>query len=91
MLRNDDTRLAHELERKLGQMPGVNLFNLKVGVQNGRALLSGIVASPEEKQAALSAAAGIEGVTSVDDAIAVETPRTGGAGESDGQGPVGPG
>ena len=91
MLRNDDSRLAYEVERKLGQLPGVNLFNLKVSVENGRAQLSGIVASPEEKRAALEAASSVEGVGSVDDAIAVETPRTGGAGEADGSGPVGPG
>ena len=72
MLRNDDRRLAHEVERKLGDLPSVNLWNLKVAVENGRVRLLGVASSDAEKQAALDAAAGVDGVVGVDDAIAVE-------------------
>ena len=70
----DDGRLVHEVERALGRLPGVNLANVRVTADRARVRLVGVVPTLAEKQSAIDAAYGVQGVVAVDEAIAVETP-----------------
>ena len=72
----DDRNLAHEIERQIGMAPGVDLRNVRVTVKDGRATLQGVVSTQAEKDAALAAVVHVGGVTSVDDALAIEDPGT---------------
>lgn len=71
-----DERLAYQIQHELGRLTEVRLDNLRVSVDRGRARITGIVPTEEEKEAALEAAAGIPGVLAVDDAIAVDLNAT---------------
>jgi osmotically-inducible protein OsmY len=71
----DDQRLAYEVERAIGLLPGVNLNDLRVTVDRGRARIQGVVRTLADKQAAIEAAYGLQGIVAVDEAIAVETPH----------------
>jgi osmotically-inducible protein OsmY len=73
MLQNDDNRLGYEVERAIGLLPELDLRDLRVSVDRGRARIQGVVGSAAHRQAAIDAAAGIEGIVYVDDAIAVES------------------
>ncbi len=70
-----DTRLAYEVERAISHLPGVNIHDLRVEVQDGRARLIGVVEEYSQKQAALDAAMAVDGILGTLDSIAVETPR----------------
>jgi len=72
----EDQRLAYEVERALGMLPGVNLRNVRARVTDGRAVITGIVVTETEKQAILRAAERVPGISGVEEAIAVEDPGT---------------
>jgi osmotically-inducible protein OsmY len=72
MLVQDDQRLAYEVERVIGQMPGLNINEFRVTVDRGRARLVGVVEKESDKQRVIQAAQSVDGIVSVDEAIAVE-------------------
>ena len=73
MEQRDDQTLTYELERVLGQLPQVNLRDVRVSVDRGRARIQGIVSTLAEKQMIMEAAATMGGLVAVDDGIAIET------------------
>lgn len=76
ILEPQDERLAYLIQHELGQLTETRLDNLRVSVDRGRARITGVVPTPEEKDAILEAAAGVPGVLEVDDAIAVDLNAT---------------
>jgi osmotically-inducible protein OsmY len=68
----DDRQLAYQVERELGQLPDVDLRDVRVSVVNGIARVEGVVDSQREIEAIRRAVVGIPGITAIDDAIAVE-------------------
>lgn len=70
-----DEQLAHEVERAIGMIPSVNLNEFRVTVKNGRAQIIGLSRLLADKYAIIEAALRVDGITAVDDAAAVETPR----------------
>lgn len=72
-MEQNDQRLTYEIERAIGQIPGVYLGNLRVSVKDGYARIQGVVPTLEHKTLATEAAMQIPGVFGVDEGIAVET------------------
>jgi osmotically-inducible protein OsmY len=70
---SDDEKLRYEVERAIGQEPGLRLLDFNISVDRGRVSLRGVVGRLSEKELALAAARGVCGITGVDDGIAVET------------------
>jgi osmotically-inducible protein OsmY len=77
MVRTSDEQVAREIEHALGQLPNVDLRNVRVRVDKGQTQVQGVVGSAEEKQAIMRAIAEIGGVESVNAGIAVETAEPG--------------
>jgi hyperosmotically inducible periplasmic protein len=71
MNRPDDTRLAGEVERAIGLDPRVGLTNLRVQVIDGTAILRGVVASLEQREAAGRAASRVAGIRKVENDLTV--------------------
>lgn len=72
-MQQEDQRIAYEIERMLGQLPGIQIRDLQVSVTDGQARIQGVVPTLDDKQAALEAAVHVSGVVGVIEAIAVET------------------
>ncbi|MFN3653151.1 MAG: BON domain-containing protein [Armatimonadota bacterium] len=70
-----DGHLVFQVERAIGQLPGVNLNDLRVTADKGVVTIRGAVRTLADKMAALEAASQIPGVRSVIEAVAVEIPH----------------
>jgi hyperosmotically inducible protein len=70
-----DQAIARQVEQAIGFNPRVNVFDVRVEVRDGVALLQGIVQNLDAKMAAGEAAAATPGVRRVDNALTVEDPR----------------
>lgn len=75
MAEREGQELAYRVERAIGLLPEVNLNDLRVIVHHGHVRLEGVVPTYAAKHAAIQAARQVEGVLSVEDALAVETPH----------------
>ncbi|MBI3911404.1 MAG: BON domain-containing protein [Armatimonadetes bacterium] len=69
-----DDLLAGELERALGNLPEVDLLDLRIRVAGGIAHLDGVVRTLAAKEAAERAARSVSGIVAVDNRLAVEEP-----------------
>lgn len=74
-MEQDDQRLTYEIERAIGQIPGLYLGDLRVSVKDGYARIQGVVPTLEHKTLATEAAMQIPGVFGVEEGMAVETTR----------------
>jgi osmotically-inducible protein OsmY len=69
----EDERLRYEIEHQIGMLPGVQLAEMRVTVNQGIARIQGVVSTEAIHRSAMEAAATVSGVRGVDDALAVET------------------
>jgi osmotically-inducible protein OsmY len=75
MKRETDATIASQIREAIAKAPEVDLFNLRVDVQDGVALLWGVVRDLRAKTAAGEAASRILGVRRVENNISVEMGR----------------
>lgn len=72
-MQQQDQRIAYEVERAISRLPGVRISDLQVTAARGHVRIQGVVPTLEDKQSVMRAAARVNGVLGLTEAIAVET------------------